>query len=102
MDRWIDCELSAMPGLTGYLVETVHDGKVSWSLRERPLRTNQSNEPRLMGWCGETNNRSRTAHGVVEIVKVNKANDRAMVARLRGERLASFLESDGYPELIPR
>ena len=102
MNRWIDSY--ATVSTTGYLVETVNNNRgsaSSFSLRERPLRTNQSLQPRLTGWCGETDNQSRFARGVWTVVQTNKAGDRARIAEVKGEALAAFLERDGYPELIP-
>ena len=105
-NQWIDIDLGgdfSNVGERGYLVETLNTstGRTSLALHERPLRTNQSNEPRLAGWCGETNNRSRYARGVWEIRRFNKAMDRAQIARVEGDDLAAFLERDGYPELTP-
>lgn len=102
MNKWIDSD--ATTGTTGYLVETINNnarGAQSFSIRERPLRTNQSNEPRLSGWCGETNNLSRFARGVWKVVRTNKDGTRAQIVRVEGADLAAFLEADGYPELIP-
>jgi hypothetical protein len=106
MSKWIDVSDNehTEPGTIGYLVDTRNNdnrGAMTLSLRERPLRTNQSNEPRLFGWCGETNNRSRTALGVWKIVRVNKAGDRAQIVKLDGAALATFLDADGHPDLIP-
>ncbi len=101
MNMWIDS--SDERGTIGYLVETIDNnnrGRASFSLRERPLRTNQSNEPRLSGWCGETDNRSRHASGVWQVIRVNKAGGRAQIRRLEGDALAAFLETDGHPDLI--
>jgi hypothetical protein len=96
---WIDCE--EKHGTLGYLVETLNTntGRTTFSLYERPCRTNQSLEPRLWGWCGETDNRSRYARGVVRVVKRNRLGDRARVAQVTGVELAAFLESEGYPDL---
>jgi hypothetical protein len=103
MATWIDCEYGTEIGTIGYLVETTNTntGRTTWSLRERPLRTNQSNEPRLTGWCGETDNRTRFAHGVVKVVALNAPGDRAKFIRLRGVDLAVFLADNGHPGLMP-
>ncbi len=101
---WIDCDfLDLNVHELGYLVETLNTstGRTSWSLRDRPLRTNQTNEPRLAGWCGETDNRSRYACGVVRVVRTNRALDRVQIAQVTGPELAAFLEEDGHPELAP-
>jgi hypothetical protein len=101
--KWIDCYYTTKSGDIGYLVETLDtsSGRTSWSVRDRPLRTNRSHEPRLTGWCGETDNRSRYARGVVKVTRVNAAQDRAQISSLSGPELAEFLENDGHPELIP-
>lgn len=105
MARWIDCEeYSTKIGTTGYLVETFNtsNGRTSFSLHERPLRTNQSHKPRLRGWCGETNNRSQYARGVWRVSRMNATGTRAQIVPLSDSELAAFLEGDGYPELIPQ
>lgn len=105
MKKWIDIGNFNADLSIGYLVQTIdnnHRGAESFALRERPLRTNRSNEARLTGWCGETDNRSRTAMGAWRIARLNAAQDRAEIVRLEGSDLAAFLKRDGYPELIPR
>lgn len=100
---WIDADhYETTPGTTGFLVETLNtsNGGTRWSLQGRPLHTNQSREPRLTGWCGETDNRSRHAHGMARVVRVTP-NDRALLVRLRGPELAAALELAGWPELVP-
>lgn len=105
MATWIDCnDFDTKIGNIGYLVETTNNnarGATTLSLRDRPLRTNQSNEPRLTGWCGETDNKSRTARGVWKVARLNKACDRALLVQVTGADLAAFLADDGHPELIP-
>lgn len=102
MNKWIDFENYSMSvGDSGYLVERVANGRTTFALHERPLRTNQSLQPRIDGWCGETDNVSRFARGAWRVVRMNKAGDRAQIVRLEGADLAEFLERDGYPELIP-
>lgn len=104
MNKWINCDdYSTKIGTVGYLVEVWNSntGGTSFHLYERPLHTNRSNEPRLQGWCGEDNNRSKTARGAWKVVRQNKAGDRAQIVKLAGDDLAAFLETDGYPELIP-
>ena len=100
--QWIDCDGDNVePGRTGYLVRTLNTstGRESWAIRDRPLRTNQTREPRLWGWCGETDNKSRTAQGVCKVARVNAAGDRCAVVRVVGAELAAWLEADGHPDL---
>lgn len=106
MARWIDAmygsEMSRV-GAVGYLVHALNtsNGRETLSLRERPLRTNGSGKARLRGWCGETDNISKTAQGVWRVVRMNKACDRCQVVELTGADLAEFLATDGHPELMP-
>ena len=99
--HWIDCILTKV-GDTGYLVHTTNTstGRESWAIRERPLRTNTTHVARLWGYCGETDNKSRTACGVVKVIRVNSAGDRCAVVRIVGAELAAWLENDGHPELV--
>lgn len=101
--RWVDNSGYSKIGTVGYLVQVdnTSDGGTRYSIRERPLRTNRSAVAKLHGWCGETDNRSYTACGVVRIVGTNREGDRARIAAVTGAELSEFLESDGYPELIP-
>lgn len=103
---WIDSDYDSWGmriGDNAFLVEVKNtsNGAEYMLLQESPLRTNQSREPRLTGWCGETDNRSRYARGMVRIVKYNKSGDRAFVRQLTHKELATALEERGYPELIP-
>jgi len=95
MNKWIDIynDVSTSKiGDVGYLVETLNtsNGVRLFSIRDRPLRTNQSREPRLYDWCGETDNKSRYARGAWKIVRLNRACDRAQIVRLEGEELAQL------------
>jgi hypothetical protein len=98
---WIDSYNGETSGTIGYLVETLNtsNGRTTFSLHERPIRTNQSNVPRLQGWCGETNNRSHYARGLVRVTGANASKDRIRVAAVKGDDARAFLEADGYPDL---
>lgn len=106
MAQWIDAmygsEMSRV-GAVGYLVHALNtsNGRETLSLRERPLRTNNSGKPRLRGWCGETDNISKTAQGIWRVVRMNRAGDRCQVVELTGADLAEFLATDGHPEIMP-
>jgi hypothetical protein len=104
---WIDADFDTRTGDVRFAIETLNTstGKTSWSLSDTPLRTNQSHEPRLHGWCGETNNRSRYARGLVRVTKTTDPHNdhpRARVQLIRGEALSEALETLGYPELAPK
>lgn len=65
-----------------------------------PYRTNQSHEPRLTGWCGETNNRSVTAEGLFRVVKIaGNYNERLQLKRVPAAELSAELMQLGYPEM---
>jgi hypothetical protein len=49
---------------------------------QKPFRTNRSNEAKLRGWCGETNNISFTAIGIAVVTKIHKASERITVRRI--------------------
>lgn len=100
-EQWVDGDMGEKIGDVGYVVSVERDGYSRWSLRDRPGHTNQSNEPRLEGWCGTTDNRALHAHGVGRIVAMNRRGDRLRVEYLEGRELAEFLVSDGYPRLVP-
>ena len=99
---WIDNTEYRVIGTIRYLVRTMNtsNGSERYSLRERPLRTNGNHVPRLNGWCGETDNLSRTACGLWRITGFNRDRERVRIERVsdRAEQIA-FLEGDGYPEL---
>lgn len=104
MNKWIDANNEMNVGDVGYLVSLDNSNTRAWDvlrLYPTPLRTNRSHEERLTGWCGETNNVSRTAMGAWRIVKTNKRGDRMLIQQLKGADLCAFLMNDGRPELIP-
>ena len=97
--RWIDGEDLSL-GDVGFLVETCPQGRADYcGLYSRPCHTNQSHEPRLHGWCGETNNVSRNALGLARVVRV-AGNGRVQVVPVRGDEARAYLcDVAGYPEL---
>jgi hypothetical protein len=101
---WIDCGQDVAVGDAGYLASIDDSNRRSWdrlALYPTPLRTNRSNEERLTGWCGETDNVSKTAKGAWRVVRKNRSGDRAQIVQLKGADLCAFLASDGRPNLIP-
>jgi len=95
---WIDGE-DATVGAVAFLVRrSPQQGADSHHLQDRPARTNQSNEPRLNGWCGTTNNVAVYACGVVRVARI-AANGRAQVVPLSGPRLTAALDTLGWPSL---
>ena len=98
---WIDNPDYSKVGTVGFLVCVSYEGRDRRSLRDRPARTNRSGVPMLDGWCGETDNRSVVAEGCARIVGTNRLGDRARLEKLTGEELATFLDGEGYPELVP-
>jgi len=103
MAEWIDGD-SFKVGDVGFLIESVINVRglpTKLALRERPAHTNMSHEPRIGGWCGETNNINIWAHGVARVSRVAK-NGRIEVVRLKGDELSSALERLGYSQLDPK
>ncbi len=101
---WIEGE-GLEVGDVGYLVEVHRQNyraptTTTHHLADRPPYTNQSHEPRLHGWCGETNNVSRYGCGMARVQRVT-ANGRAFVVELTGAELLEALEATGFPELAP-
>jgi hypothetical protein len=100
MSTWInehdtDLEVSEV----GFLVLTSPQGRTArYSLWTTPAHTNLSGEPRLTGWCGNTNNTSVDAYGLAKVTKVAR-NGRRRIATV--EPTKGLLEELGYPELMP-
>lgn len=93
---WID-DASYAVGDIGFLVRTSPQGQSErYSLNQRPAHTNRSHEPKLFGWCGETNNVSVDAEGLAEVVKILPSG-RAQIKKV--EATLERLEALGYPEL---
>jgi hypothetical protein len=83
----------------GFLMErtSYRNGCVTtWHLLSRPVHTNSSHEPRLTGWCGDTDNVSRYAEGLARVARRAK-NGRVCLAKV--EPTVALLEELGYPEL---
>ncbi len=101
--RYVDANYMLAIGDYAFLVECLNTNNATtrWVLRETPQRTNQSREPRLEDWCGETDNVSRYARGLVKVTGETKNGDRQRIAQVHGAELATALEALGYPELIP-
>jgi hypothetical protein len=105
---WIDLNLESVTtvGAVLFLVESIdtNRGTSRRSLRGTPLRTNLSHEPRLQGWCGETDNISRHAHGMVVVTKIVDGHgdgyDRACCRRASDAEMTAACEAAGYPDLV--
>ena len=98
---WIDTQQEPVRvGNVVFLIESIRDGVTRNYAQSMPGRTNRSGEARLAGWLGETNNVTRYARGLVEVVRVADDGDRALVRRLRGRRAAQALVARGYPQLV--
>ncbi len=102
--QWIDSDdvYELEIGREGFLVSVKPQGRAErFDLRDRPAHTNRSHEPRLVGWCGETNNVSVHAEGLAEIVRIAK-NGRVLIRTIDApERITAALEELGWPELDP-
>ena len=103
MAIWIDeYQCSSVDGI-GFLVRIVdnnHGSAEHYCLDNRARCTNMSHEPKLHGWCGETNNISVYAEGLARISRRTK-NDRICLTQIEkgSQEEAKALEELGYPEL---
>lgn len=97
---WIDADPGVTVGVVGFLIQiqNTRTGGEYYRLSDRPAHTNQSNEPRLYGWCGSWNDVSTDARGMARVERVAR-NGRALVRALKGKELAAALCTLGYPEL---
>lgn len=98
---WTDS--TAAVGTIAFLIRSHHLTK-RWERRHlsnRPQHTNMSHQPRLRGWCGTTDDISRSAEGVCVVTRTT--GTRALVRRIpqgsAEEREA--LETLGWTELAP-
>jgi hypothetical protein len=100
--KWIDELEQYEVGDKAFLIEFYNEGNGStrYTLRDRPAYTNQSNEPRLTGWCGTYNNVSTTGDGAWKVVRIAKSG-RYLIQELEGSELVDYLDEMGYPELVP-
>ena len=99
---WIGPDESLIVGQVGFLVQfsNPNSGMDRIDMRDLPAHTNQSNEPRLYGWCGSWNDTSTNARGLASVERIAR-NGRAFVRHLHGDDLAVALDLLGYPELAP-
>ncbi len=105
--KWIDeqvHEYEAGPeklGEMGFLIEISHEntGATRHKLSYTPAYTNQSNQPRLEGWCGTYNNVATHGCGVWKIIRIAK-NGRTLLEEVPdGPDRQAFLEEMGYPDI---
>lgn len=97
---WIGPDDRLEVGQIGFLIERSNtlQGWRRHSLQTLPAHTNQSRQPRLVGWCGTTNDVAVHAHGLAQVVRLAE-NGRALVQLLADDELRPALEALGYPEL---
>lgn len=97
---WIGPDDTLALGQVGFLIQKSHatKGWERYEVRDTPAYTNQSNEPRLRGWCGSYNDLSTYGCGMVKVIRMAR-NGRALVEQLAGDELNAALEELGYPEL---
>lgn len=101
---WMDGpdHISTPVGSAYFLVEHHHTlrGSRRHELRDTPPRTNQSFEPRPVGWCGTTNNVATFGRGVWRVTRVAK-NGRVHLSQVTDrDEIAAYLEEAGFPDLL--
>lgn len=84
-----------------YEVFFSNTGKSEMRAAKTPRRTNQSREPKLRGWCGETNNVSVTARGLARVSRVFSGTERMQLRIFpKGSKAEQEALSEvGYPDL---
>lgn len=99
-EKWIDEQEGYDEGNEGFLIRFSNEnaGSERFTLRDTPAHTNQSNKPRLHGWCGSYNNVSTSAEGAWVVIRKAK-NGRTLIRELDEGELQLFLEAMGYPDL---
>jgi hypothetical protein len=101
MATWIDGDYEV--GTTGFRIDRSNPIQRTEStiLAQRPAHTNRSHAPRLSGWCGSWNDTNTYANGVWRVSR-RAANGRVQIVPVTDrEILATFLDTVGYPELLP-
>ena len=94
---WVDCNVfdTDVGDLLFVAEVTNHEsGSSCYKAARGPWTTNLSHEKVLEGWCGNTNNVSRQAVGLVKVSRV--CNGRALARVLKGLERDVALESLGY------
>lgn len=74
LSKWDDCPNSLIEKLglqECYLIEVTNNntGVTRYEIYDHPLRTNMSDEVKIKGWLGETNNVNYSAMGKYDSVK---------------------------------
>ena len=98
--NWIGPDETLSVGDVGFLIRFSNaiKGSERYEIRDTPAHTNQSNQPRLEGWCGTWNDLSTDACGMAKVERMAK-NGRAFIRNLDGDELQAALEELGYPDL---
>lgn len=89
-------------GDTRFLIN-VYNSNREWDrydLRDHPARTNVSNQPRAVGWCGTYNDTETHGCGVWRVTKVAKNGNLKIIKVTDKAELEEFLEEYGYPDLL--
>jgi hypothetical protein len=101
MATWIDGDYAV--GTVGFRIDRSNpiQHTESTTLAQRPAHTNQSHAPRLFGWCGSWNDTNTYGNGVWRVTR-RAANGRVQIVQVTDrEALAAFLDTVGYPGLLP-
>ncbi len=86
-------------GDIGFLVLRDGDDTDEMAISSTPWMTNQSGEPRLSGWLGNTQNVSSSAYGLGRVVAVDDNSQTVRVVRVVDRKVPAALAELGYPEL---
>ena len=86
----------------GFLIERAHTrhNSSTYSLRDRPCFTNQSHEPRPLGWAGTNDDYALYGRGIWRVIKT-LPNGRCLLERVtKREEIYRYLDENGWPDLI--
>jgi len=98
---WIDCQDPVIRDTYRYLIEKYDsNNNRTWHiLSDAPPRTNQSNEPTVVGSCGSYNNVSTNGKGIWKVIKALN-NGRVKLERVtNADKIAAYLEETGFPDI---
>lgn len=98
---WIDGEHLSI-GDAGFLVEISNyvKGSTRHELRDRPPTTNESRQPRPLGWCGTFNDTATHGCGIWRVIDT-RPNGRAKLEEITARaEIEAFLDAVGFPDLI--
>ncbi len=92
--KWVNEASGITVGELVFVVEVSPQSKAEYSeARVTPGRTNMSNEAKLRGWLGDTNNVSRHARGAGRIMRRSRRDDSRVLVELLSDDDAAVVDA---------